>query len=318
MSLTKRLLPILLWGCAALPATSYALACYEDPSMSVAVKQPLGAAIAVPADVPNGTIIWESGPQSINVMCEDDYKTGSEQVYFWVNPAKATVGQGIRVGIRYKNTPLTGSAEKYGTGFYSVKKGKAYFTLNYSVYIEKYGTTPTNGQATTVSEYRVFQLDGVRALSSRPEKNLNYYVTGMNTITFMPCLPELTITPSVVNFPTPSRKAQIGAVASTANFALSLRKSCSTPFTIDARFATTAGGGSVIDGLLVPDNNSSVGISVSRAESQTPLPFNNWFTLQQLMGKGSIQNDFRADLKWRSAPVPGPFEAAVVVDMLYK
>lgn len=317
MSLIKRLLPILLWGCAALPATSHALACYENPSMSVVTKESLGAAIVVPADVPNGTIIWESGPRTINVMCEDDYKTGSEQVYFWLNPAKAIVGQGIRVGLRYKNTPIV-TTEKFYTGFNSVKKGKVYFTLNFSVYIEKYGTTPTTGQATTLSEYRVFQLDGVRALSSRPNKNLNYYITDMNTITFTPCIPELTITPQVVNFPTPSRKAQIGAVASNANFTLGLRKACAAPFTISARFATTSGGGSVIDGLLVPNNNSSVGISLSRAESQTPLPFNNWFTLQQLMGEGSIQNDFRADLIWRSAPIPGSFEAAVVVDMLYK
>ncbi|TPN73986.1 hypothetical protein FJ988_30610, partial [Mesorhizobium sp. CU3] len=86
---------------------------------------------------------------------------------------------------------------------------------------------------------------------------LNYIVTGVNDIRFVPCAPELTITPSVVNFPTPSRKAQIGEVASTATFNLSLRKACDTPYTVDARFATTPGGGSLINGLLVPDNNSS-------------------------------------------------------------
>ena len=74
----------------------------------------------------------------------------------------------------------------------------------------------------------------------------------------------------------------------------------------------------MINGLLVPDNNNSVGISLSRAESDQPLPFNDWFTLQQLMGLGQSHDEFRADLKWRTLPKPGAFDAAVVVDMYYK
>ncbi|PIB44547.1 hypothetical protein AOA59_11140 [Pseudomonas sp. 2822-15] len=327
MSLTKRLLPLLLCGCAALPATSYALSCVEDGSGAYVDINPLGTSLAVAADAPDGTIIWESGPRSTNVLCKDDRNHGREEVYFYVNPANVSIGQGIRVGIRYNNAPITQSTGKVGTGFYSDRGcnwsnctgwDKARFTLNFSVFIEKYGKTPPSGQASTLAQYRVFQLDGVRGLNTNPNSNLNYIVTGMNDIRFVPCAPELTITPSVVNFPTPSRKAQVGAVASTANFNLSLRKVCDTPYTVNARFATTPGGGSVINGLLVPANNSSVGISLSRADSDQRLPFNDWFTLQTLMGSGQARNDFRADLSWRTLPIPGAFDAAVVVDMFYK
>lgn len=323
----KHLLLAALCTCTALPATGYALACREDGSGSTVDIAPLGTALAVNADAPDGTIIWESGPRSTNVICKDDYNHGREEVYFYLNPASVSIGQGIRAGIRYNSVPITQSTGKYGTGFFSdrgcnlsscVGWDKARFTLNFSVFIEKFGTTPQNGQASQLTQYRVFQLDGIRGLNATPNSNLNYIVTGVNDIRFVPCAPDLTITPSVVNFPTPSRKAQIGEVASTATFNLSLRKACDTPYTVNARFATTPGGGSLINGLLVPDNNSSVGISLYREDTSQTLAFNEWFALAQLNASGQTRHDFRADLKWRTLPVPGAFDAAVIVDMFYK
>lgn len=150
MSLIKRLLPMLVWACAVLPATSYALACREDGTGSIITQEALGTALAVAADAPNGTIIWESGPRSTNVICADDYKVGREEVYFYVNPASVSIGTGIRVGIRYNNQPITQSTGKVGTGFFSdrgctsncIGWDKARFTLNFSVFIEKFDPTP--------------------------------------------------------------------------------------------------------------------------------------------------------------------------------
>lgn len=80
MSLTKRLLPMLLWACSALPATSHALACREDGTNSIITQEALGTAlaVAVAADAPNGSITWESGPRSTDVICKDDYNYGRE------------------------------------------------------------------------------------------------------------------------------------------------------------------------------------------------------------------------------------------------
>lgn len=170
MSPLKYLLVATLLVSAALPATSYALACRVDGSGSVADTAPLGTALAVAADAPDGTIIWESGPRSVNVICKDDFEHGREEVFFYLNPASVSIGKGIRAGIRYNSVPITQSSGKYGTGFYSdrgcnlsncVGWDKARFTLNFSVFIEKFGSTPQNGQASTLSQYRVFQLDGI-------------------------------------------------------------------------------------------------------------------------------------------------------------
>jgi len=329
MNLIRKHLLGLLFVAASCPATSYALSCKLDPSMEAVFKEALGTTLAVPADAPDGTIIWESAPHSIPVICSDDYQTGvNETIYFYVNPAKASVGQGIRVGIRYGSQVITQSSGAVSTGFSSIQGcsavtcqnwDKSQFTLTFTVFIEKHGETPTDGQASTLSEYRVFQLDGGGGLNTKPDSNLNYVVTGMNNIRFVPCSPELTILPSVVNFRRAlASSAQVGQVASSASFSLDLTRSCDTPYTVSARFTPVAGSASIIDKLLVPANNTSVGIALTQQDSNQPVPFATWFKLADLAAPGVIHNPFRADLIWRSAPIPGPFEATALVDLYYQ
>lgn len=310
---------------AAFPATSYALACVEQGSSSAVVKEGLGTALAVAADAPNGTIIWESSPRTLNVQCTDNLNTGTwETVYFYLNPAKVSIGEGIRIGIRYKNAPITqttrystGHRMYEGCGWANCSGWTTKFTLNFTVYIEKYGTVPPSGQATTNTEYRVFQLDGEGGANQNASKNINYVVTGTQNIRFIPCSPSLTITPGTVRFPRPSaHNAQNGRLASSAPFSLSTKKDCDTPYTVNARF--TPKSGTVIGDLLVPANNSSVGISLIKADTREKVPFSTWFKLTDLTGTSAVKTDFRADLIWRDKAVPGPFDAAVAVDMFYK
>lgn len=86
MSLTKRFLPLLVWACAIVPATSHALACREDGSNSTITTRRWHSRWRSPPMRLNGSIIWELGPRSTDVICKDDYKVGREQVYFYVNP----------------------------------------------------------------------------------------------------------------------------------------------------------------------------------------------------------------------------------------
>ena len=329
ISLLKKSKFILLLAAVASPNIAFALTCKEAATKSAVIREPLGTSLAVAADAPDGTIIWESPPHEVEVSCSDEAGVGVETVYFYMNPAYVSVGNGIRVGIRYNGVPVSENSGKVSTGYTSYEgctylscsgsseKGK--FTLKFTVFIEKYGPTPSSGQATSRSEYRVFQLDGAGGLNGVPNSNLNYIVTGINGIRFVPCSPKLTITPSVINFPRALSSAAIqGNVASTANFTLGLARSCDTPYTVNARFASTSGGGSIINNLLIPANNSSVGISLFRVETAEKIPFNTWFKLAELTGGASSTSEFRADVIWRDSPKIGPFEAAVVVDLFYK
>ncbi|WP_200627847.1 fimbrial protein [Pseudomonas sp. LAM2023] len=328
MPLIRNHLLLVLIMAASCPATSYALSCKLDPSKAAEFKEALGTALAVPADAPNGTIIWESEEHSVPVICADDFETGHREfIYFYPNPAEADVGKGIRVGIRYGSKTITGTS-KVNTGYNSLEGcswancagwDRAKFTLDFSVFIEKFGETPTDGQASNLTEYRVFQLDGGGGLNPKPNSNLNYIVTGMNNIRFVPCSPELTISPSVVNFPrTLASSAKVGQVASSANFSLDLVRTCDTPYSVSARFTPVAGTASIIDKLLVPAKNSSVGIALTQQDSNIQVPFDKWFKLADLTAPGLMRNEFRADLVWRSAPILGPFEAMALVDLYYQ
>lgn len=286
--------------------------------------EPLGTALAAPADAADGTIIWESEEKTVNVRCFDDRSIGkSENIYIYPDPAALlSIGKGIRIGIRYNNKIyrdrskiFTGKDSWYGCNWANCMGWEATFPLKFSVFVEKFGATPSNGQASTLSQYRVLQLDGTEGINPGPA--FNYVITGLQNIRFIPCSPNLTIIPTVVDFPRAySGSAENGKVASTANFTLGLDKNCNTPYTVDAKF--TPASGTVLSGLLVPPNNNSVGIRISRADNNTPLSFNKWFKLSDLDRLQPEFIDFNADLIWRAAPIPGRFEAAVIVDMMYK
>jgi hypothetical protein len=304
-----------LWSCHELRTEMH------DPRNGYTITSSIGTAIAVPADVPDGTIIWESEDIVAKVRCENDQWTSMrESIYLWTDPAKlSSIGKGVRIGIRFKNT-LYRTAATINTGEMSCTQFACNdswiinFDLKFFVIVEKFGSVPEDGQVSTLAKYRVFQVDGRGGLA---DQNLNYIITGLTNIRFIPCSPDLTITPSVVNFPRAyAGTAENGKVASTAKFTLGLNKNCDTPFTVDAKFTPAAGN--VISELLVPPNNSSVGIRLSRADNNMALPFSKWFKLADLDRRQPESIDFNADLIWRAAPVTGPFEAAVVVDMMYK
>lgn len=299
------------------PATSYALYCYDQSNNSLEILNDIGANFAIPADVPDGTIIWESDEMTAKVECFNDQENWvKEKIWIWTDPAKlGSIGQGVRIGIRFKDT-LYRTASRIFTGEESCNwyRCRKQFNLMFSVFIEKFGSVPSDGKASTLQKYRVFQVDGENAIAPR---GLNYVITGLTNLRFIPCSPDLTITPSVVAFSRAyAGAAENGKVASSSKFTLGLNKNCDTPFTVDAKF--TPASGSIIAGLLVPPNNSSVGIRLSRVDNKVPVNFSEWFKLADMDRRQPESIDFNADLIWRASPVMGPFEASVVVDMMYK
>ena len=187
----------------------------------------------------------------------------------------------------------------------------------FSVFVEKYGPTPASGQATTRTTYNVFQLDGVWKLNIPATNNLNYVLTGLDKVRFVPCSPQLTVTPGTVDFgEVYGLRAKVGSVAASKSVNLNLQRACTTPYTVNARFTPTAG--TVVNGLLVPQKNDSVGISILRSGTQEKLAFNDWFKLTDMSGSTPASINLDAQLVWRKQPVVGPFNGAVAVELYYK
>ncbi|CAJ0785583.1 hypothetical protein LMG19083_01319 [Ralstonia psammae] len=321
----SRVLSLLVMLLAWLPATSFAVSCWAANSNAI-ITEALGTELAVPADAPDGTIIWESKPRIVNVLCADDQAWGAETIYFYLNPLNVDVGTGIRVGIRYQGTTITQSSGKVSTGHHSHEGctwldchgwNRARFSLMFSVFVEKYGPTPASGQATTRTTYNVFQLDGVWKLNIPATNNLNYVLTGLDKVRFVPCSPQLTVTPGTVDFgEVYGLRATVGSVAASKSVNLNLQRACTTPYTVNARFTPTAG--TVVNGLLVPQKNDSVGISILRSGTQEKLAFNDWFKLTDMSGSTPASINLDAQLVWRKQPVVGPFNGAVAVELYYK
>jgi hypothetical protein len=310
----------------ALPTTSFALSCKEKGSDNAKIIAALGTTLAIPADTPDGTIIWESEPRTIDVVCRNDTGTKGveDSIFFYINPEKVKIGDGIRIGIRYKNVSISQANGNYATGVtlsacywancngYDVK-----FPLSFSVYVEKFGKVPPSGFVSAGNNYRVFQIDGSGGLNSAPNSNLNYILTGLNNIRYVPCKANLTVTPESLDFGRVAvAGSHIGKIVGSKNFTVGLSRLCDTPYTINTRF--TPFKGSVLEGKLVPNDNPSVGISVINLQNNSEVTFNKWFKLTELTGK-NYNNDFQANLVLRNNKAAlGRFNAGVTVDLFYQ
>ncbi|ROL81466.1 hypothetical protein BLX41_04770 [Pseudomonas protegens] len=320
----KLLSPVLLL-LTALPTTSHALSCKSSDG-SAKITEALGTPLAIPANAPNGTVIWESEERTVNVVCTDDQNIKSkEQIFFYVNPERKSIGQGIQIGIRYNDKKIVQSSGSYATGNSTwnncsgtgCNNWEARFSLKFTVFVEKFGTAPTSGNIPALNDYRVFQLDGSGGLNNKKDSNINYIVNGLNNIRFVACEPEIKITPASLDFGRVAITAvQIGKVAGSKSFTVGLNRGCDTPYTVNARFTPTKG--KILEDKLVPNDNPSVGISIRNLQNNIQVPFSKWFKLTDLKDK-SYTNNFEADLIWlQNKPIGGKFNAGVTMDLYYQ
>lgn len=262
-----RILFLLVFSLTWLPATSFALMCKADDSAkSVTITEPIGVVLAVPADAPDGTIIWESPTRTINVICSDNLDVGQEGVYFYVNPAKVSVGTGIRVGIRYKGVPITLETGRYFTG-HNTWEGCTWANCTgwrSTVFADLLGVCaevwrdPLNRAGNNRHKLSDLPAGRLWGLNNVQDSNLNYVLTGLDNVRFVPCSPQLSISPGTVDFGEVFvLGATVGGVAASKRVNLNLQRACTTPYTVNARFTPTAG--TVVDGLLVPEKTTPSG-----------------------------------------------------------
>ncbi|MGF6691645.1 fimbrial protein [Pseudomonas sp. D(2018)] len=309
------------------PSTSFALLCSGNGGTFV-----LPRGLAIGADLEDGTIAWESETFSRSVTCKTDGTdpgiiTDQIPISIYVNPKNHVIDGGIEVGMRFNGKIYTRAGEKIPTGIQTEKvcgidgipgmcERRANFTLDYSIVVIKRGVFPPSGQATQVAAYTVFTVDREKSLSARQMFNPTVY--NLQLLRSSACTPTLNIVPDHITFPmVHARDAQRGKVASAVDFNLEISRTCSRDlFTSEAKFTPVTATDAA--GMLVPDDNPSVGISLVRADNRTKAPFNKWFNLHSASYREVVRVPFRADLIWREdQPKVGPFNAAVVVELIH-
>ncbi|OWY38508.1 hypothetical protein CEK28_12790 [Xenophilus sp. AP218F] len=219
------------WLCVCLlclPATSHALACWNGASSSGSVTSTLSLPgnLYVSAAAPSGTVIWQSPLQTISVYCQQSL---GENVYFWVNPKKTALAAGLQIGIIFNGQTYTQSNGAINTGIYVPAAGSISTTLQYSIVLLKTSGAPSSGTV-AVSQYSVFQLDGVGGLNGYPGVNYNQLING--SVTFTPggtCNLSAADVNRVVTLPTIGVSAlpAVGSAAGSVSFTITA-SNCST------------------------------------------------------------------------------------------
>lgn len=327
MLILKRLsavLILLLLG----PVSCFAVVCSVQGSGERVLRGDLGSTVAIPESLANGEVVWRSERQSVQVECvREGQQTVAQEVFVYLNPDNLNIGQGIRAGLTLDGVDHFSGRIATGQVLPVCHEGDSNigacpsvrFTLGFSVFIQKFGVTPPSGLPAELPDYRMFQLGGGSAPDPLPGHSLSYVINNLRGLRFVACDAELQISPETLAFGNvPIRQVVVGKVFELRPFVLSTRRTCDSPFSLDARFRPVTG--SLVHELLVPAANPSLGIRIVRAANNEIVRYNQIFHLADLLGDTHAASvEFNAELVWQTTrTVAGPFEADVMIDLYYK
>ena len=312
------------------PATCFALVCKTQGAGETTIRDDLGSSVAIPANVPEGDVVWRSERLNLQVECiKDGMPAAREEVFLYINPDNRPIGQGIRAGVTVAGIDYLQSSGRISTGqFLPVcHEGEAnigacpevVFNLSFSVFIEKFGPTPPSGVASDLHDYRVFQLDSGAGLNPLPGATLSYQLNDLSGLRFVACDAGLQVLPETVEFwHVGIQQVAVGKVIERRPFSLVTTRECDSPFSLGARFKPVTG--SLAGNYLIPAANTGVGIRIVNRRDDSILRYNEPFHLADLLGDDKAARvDFEAELVWQTkTPKAGPFEAEVMVDLFYK
>lgn len=309
-----------------MPGYALALTCKTQGAGESVVRVDLGSTVAIPASLPDGSVVWRSERLNLAVECARDAPGGPEDVLIYLNPDNLQIGEGIRAGLTLSGIDFVQTSGRIPTRQQApaCPEGNTAcpgvsFNLPFSVFIQKHGPTPPSGVASGLHDYRMFQLDGSGGSSSRLKGSFSYVINNLEGLRFVACDAELRVMPETVDFGDVAiRNVRVGEVATFKRFALATSRTCESPFSLNARITPVSGR--LKGDVLVPVDNDSIGIRITRTRDNSTVPFQEPFHLTDLLeGDYSETADFNAQLLWQThTPTAGPFSAEVMVDLFYK
>lgn len=174
----KILIPFIAMVLFAASSASHAVFCKEnDENGSVSrTTQITPSIIYVPANAPEGTIIWQSSPQTVNIYCYAAWI--KDTISFWVNPDGVNLGSGVEPAIIYNGRVYTATSGSIPTGNnIGWKPATMRATISYSLAIIRKGPIPSSGSS-VIPNYPMFQFDGKKGLNRDKGKNFRNYISG--------------------------------------------------------------------------------------------------------------------------------------------
>ncbi|EMZ3476508.1 fimbrial protein [Salmonella enterica] len=281
--------------------------------------------MAIPADLPDGTVLYTSPVQNVNVSCSlsTPYTSISQPVYAGTTSdfnAFTSLRNGITVTLYIDGEPFR-SPKNYVVGYLS----KGYypsFSKALSIYIEvkvdkTKGDIPVQGTLLSGGFESVYLMPG-NVNYSVPHGTIALYTP---QVTFIPCQMSMVMNPGTVSFGEMSQRDLESGKAFKRPFSILIRKShgctiaTSAPFGINMWF-DPSGQALNADGSL--DLGNGTGLTIKDG-SNGIIPYNTIHEIHDVKVESQLRDYFTATVQ----NVPGqdvrtgPFDAVLVVRMNY-
>lgn len=299
-------------------SSSYALDCVEKSS-GTANPAPIPVdSLAIPANVPTGTKVWESNPIHVTAYC-DNVLYGSDVVHFYFNPKNTSLGQGLKMGVSYNGQDLEENSQRLSTGSRAISKGQNITVdVDFRLYIKVTGSPPSSGYYNGDDQFTVFQLDGSGGINTTAgAKNLKYTLSNLRSVRFIACGADLTVDPSdqEVNFGTLMQRDLLKGRKYQRPFSITAQKQgCSDMFSLKAEFQTT--------NTLIDENNIDLSNGTQLKlldEDQNAVTYNKYAPFASLNNTSQTTRNYIAEISPVSGKAIslGAFNATTIIKITY-
>ena len=274
--------------------------------------------LAIPADTPSGSIVWQSNPMTVTVYCDNVLGSSVDVVHMYFNPKSQTLGTGLLLGANYQGQQLERNQQRVNLGTNPIRKGESVTVIvTFTLYIKVTGVVPPSGNYSGDNQFTVFQFDGSGGINEWPgAKNLKYSISGLQGIRFLKCGADIKVYPE-------SQQIDFGQLMITdlnqgkefkKDFQIqAVKRGCLDNFSMNINFETTdpTSGQYAID----LKNGTTLSILDDQANKIQLNYFQFFGTLP--LGSTSVTRDYSAVVKKVGAVSTGPFSASTIVRINY-
>ncbi len=192
------------------PASTFAVVCTTQGTGETEIHDDLSSTVAIPESMPDGEVVWRSEPLTVQVECARGLAVRSGGSFYLPESGQSFDRSGIRAGMTLQGIDHLQGSGRVGTGSYVpvCREGestlencpKVRFSLAFSVFIQKFGATPSSGVASDLLDYRFFQLGGATDPSLLSGRSLSYVINNLRGLRFVACDADLQVLPETVEF----------------------------------------------------------------------------------------------------------------------
>lgn len=279
--------------------------------------------MAIPADTPDGTILFSSPKITKKLNCEAGIYSGIARAVNIVTTADfnqlVAQNNGVRFILHIDNHSID-QRSSFTTGYTSTGYNPAYnktMSLWYEVKVDSTkGKIPVSGTILSGSFESVYIM--LESDYSKPRA-----IIGIATpnITYIPCMMAVTVTPDTINFDNIKSSDLDKGMKYQRRFSTLIQKNkgctiaLSAPFGINMYFEPTSPVLNA-DGSL--NLNNGLGLSISDSSGKF-VPYNTAWKINDVKVESVLKNTFIANLQKIAGQhlLTGPFSADVVVRIDY-